>query len=84
MARVTNSPETAVYQFRKRVRRDVLALVGGPPIVKESLWTKDRDEAKRLFKEVEAKYEARWAQVRLRPRRHPLDRRSGPSISSHM
>ena len=64
MARATTRPESGFLQFRKRVPRDVLALVGGPE-VKASLRTRDPAEAKRLFRRLEEEHEARWAQVRL-------------------
>ena len=65
MARATKRPECGVYQFRKRVPADVIALAGGPKEIKVSLRTKDEADARRLFRKVEAEHEARWAQVRL-------------------
>jgi integrase len=53
-----------MYWFRKRVPKDVRARIGGPHEVKKSLGTKVAKEAQLLFREVEAAYEARWAQIR--------------------
>ncbi len=64
MPQPTLHPKTGTYQFRRRVPADVLRLVGGPPVVKASLGTKDLREAKRRFIAVAARFDARWDMLR--------------------
>ena len=64
MPQPTLHPKTGTYQFRRRVPADVLRLVGGPPVVKASLGTKDLREAKRRFIAMAAQFEARWDMLR--------------------
>ncbi len=64
MARPTKNPKSGMYQFRKRVPEDVRRLVGGPPVVKVSLGTKDPSKAVEEFRRRDAEFETRWAEIR--------------------
>ena len=59
-------PKTGMYWLRKRVPRDLLALVGKRE-EKFSLATKDAAEAKRRFVKALADVEARWTALRSAP-----------------
>lgn len=63
MARATRHPKTGVYQFRKRVPADVRRLVGGPPVVKATLTTKDPAKAAEAFRVRDLEFEASWAEI---------------------
>ncbi|GJE27509.1 site-specific integrase [Methylobacterium organophilum] len=68
MSRPWPHPKTGVFWFRRRVPKDLLALVGRRE-EKASLGTKDVGEAKRRFAVHAAKVEARWANLRAGVRR---------------
>ncbi|MGW9820294.1 uncharacterized protein DUF6538 [Methylorubrum extorquens] len=68
MSRPWPHPKTGVFWFRRRVPKDLLALVGRRE-EKASLGTKDVGEAKRRFAAHAAKVEARWANLRAGVRR---------------
>ena len=53
-----------MYQFRKRVPVDVRRIIGGPPVVKVTLGTKDPAKAAEEFRVRDAACEARWAEIR--------------------
>jgi integrase len=55
-------PVTGIYQFRKRVPKDLIPLVGKRE-EKLSLGTRDPREAKVLHARISAEVEARWAQL---------------------
>ncbi|MDQ0457425.1 DUF6538 domain-containing protein [Rhizobium paknamense] len=55
-------PVTGIYQFRKRVPKDLIPLVGKRK-EKVTLGTRDPREAKVIHARVSAEVEARWAQL---------------------
>ncbi|WP_348625545.1 DUF6538 domain-containing protein [Methylobacterium sp. 10] len=57
-------PKTGVFWFRKRIPKDLMALVGKRE-EKASLGTKDVGEAKRRHAAYAALVEARWANLRV-------------------
>ena len=63
MSRPWPHPKTGVFWFRKRIPKDLMALVGKRE-EKASLGTKDVGEAKRRFAAHAALVEARWANLR--------------------
>src|SRR5690606_1144649 len=56
-------PITGIYQFRKRVPKDLIPLIGKSE-EKVSLGTREPREAKVLHASITAAVEARWAQYR--------------------
>ncbi|GJE83207.1 site-specific integrase [Methylorubrum thiocyanatum] len=68
MSRPWPHPKTGVFWFRRRVPKDLLALVGRRE-EKASLATKDVGEAKRRHAAHAAQVEARWANLRAGVRR---------------
>ena len=63
MSRPWPNPKTGVFWFRRRVPRDLLALVGKRE-EKASLGTKEVGEAKRRHAAHAALVESRWANLR--------------------
>lgn len=68
MSRPWPHPKTGVFWFRRRVPKDLLALVGRRE-EKASLGTKDVGEVKRRFAAHAAQVEARWANLQAGVRR---------------
>lgn len=63
MANPWKHPKTGVYYIRVRVPKDLLVHVGSK-LIKRSLHTKNRDEAKLLYSEAETALLQRWKTLR--------------------
>jgi len=61
-------PKTGVYQFRRRVPKDLRPIVGHK-FIQRTLETKDVREAKRRFSEVSVEIEREWARLRRQLRK---------------
>ena len=66
MTRPTKNKKTGIYELRKRVPADLVALIGKTHI-KRSLKTKDPETAKALLPEALRKLQNEWAALRAGP-----------------
>ncbi len=64
MSQPSKDSRTGVYEYRKRVPKDLLSFVGKKEIIK-SLGTKDIGEARVRFSKVAAEIEERFANLRI-------------------
>ena len=67
MAHPFKHPKTGVFWLRKRVPKDLVALVGRAEVTR-SLATRDPAEAKRRHVQVLSELEEQWANLRRGPR----------------
>jgi len=63
MTRPTRHPQTGIYRLRRRVPKDLQAILGKTE-EKRSLGTKDPEEAKIRFVQALTEIDARWASLR--------------------